>query len=604
MTDATYTLKRRALTQTEVIPVEARIVDDGSLFVDFGKAAFGTLLVPLPEDPNCDSVVVHLGEKLTTDGRIDRTPPGTVRYIRIEQKLNRNQNPCRIIIPADERNTSPAAIKMPSHIGEVYPFRYAEIEGASGIDPSSVRQVCVHYPFDENASSFKSSDPVLNAVWELCKYTIKATSFCGVYVDGDRERIPYEGDAYINQLGHYCVDCEYTLARYTQEYLLQYPTWPTEWQFHSIMMAWEDYMYTGDITSLETFYDELCIKTLIDLARDDGLISTESELCTKDFEKRLHLHHPHYVFGHGLRDLVDWPPGSFAEGGQGERDGHEMLPINTVVNAFHYRALVLMSRIAAVLERVEDQQRFAKQALRAKSTINRLLFDNERGVYVDGEGSGHASLHSNMFTIAFGLVPEEQRQKVVSFVKSRGMACSVYGAQFLLEALYLNNEDTYALDLLMAQHDRSWWNMIQVGSTITMEAWDWKYKNNLDWNHAWGAAPANIIPRFLMGVRPLEPGFRKILIQPQPGALESAKMKLPTMRGPVVVRFENSPKESFILEVDIPDGMTARIDLPQLGQCGTNVIVDGKSLSGVVTGKFVTIEQIGSGYHTLKRKRD
>jgi len=572
------------------MPVETRTVDGGALFVDFGKAAFGTLLVPLPGDPNCDSVVVHLGEKLTGDGRIDRTPPGAVRYRRIEQKLDGCRNPCRIVIPPDERNTRPAAIKMPSHVGEVYPFRYAEIEGAPGLDPSTVRQVCVHYPFDEDASSFKSADPVLNAVWELCKYTIKATSFCGVYVDGDRERIPYEGDAYINQLGHYCVDREYALARYTLEYLIQHPTWPTEWQFHSVMMAWEDYMYTGNTQSLETFYDDLCVKTLIGLARDDGLVSTESELCTKEFEERLHLYHSRYIFGHGLRDLVDWPPGSFAEGGQGERDGHEMLPINTVVNAFHYRALVLMSRIASVLERPEDQQRFAEQAVRVKTTVNRLLFDNERGVYVDGEDSGHASLHSNMFALVFGLVPEKQRQRVASFVRSRGMACSVYGAQFLLEALYLNGEEAYALSLLTAQNDRSWWNMIRVGSTITMEAWDWKYKNNLDWNHAWGAAPANIIPRFLMGIRPLQPGCRKILIQPRPGALESAEMKLPTMRGSVVVRFENRPNRPFTLEVEIPDGMTARIALPQLGRCGTNVIVDGKSLSGVVTGKFVTIE--------------
>ena len=34
--------------------------------------------------------------------------------------------------------------------------------------------------------------------------------------------------------------------------------------------------------------------------------------------------------------------------------------------------------------------------------------------------------------------------------------------------------------------------MIEVGSTMTLEAWDAKYKPNLTWNHAWGAAPANI----------------------------------------------------------------------------------------------------------------
>ena len=67
--------------------------------------------------------------------------------------------------------------------------------------------------------------------------------------------------------------------------------------------------------------------------------------------------------------------------------------------------------------------------------------------------------------------------------------------------------------------------MIELGSTMTLEAWDVKYKGNLTWNHAWGAAPANIVPRFLMGVRPLTPGYERILVQPQP-----ARQLLPAHR--------------------------------------------------------------------------
>jgi hypothetical protein len=601
--DATYTIKPSSLTQTMVAPVETRIVNEGTLLVDFGKAAFGTLQVNLPSAGERGSIVVHLGEKLGPDGRIERSPEGTVRYLRIKQTLDPAQTICRIVIPTDERNTGPAAIKMPPHIGEVTPFRYAEIEHGASLDPAAIRQVFVHYPFNDQASSFQSSNSVLDDVWDLCKHTIKATTFCGVYVDGDRERIPYEGDAYINQLGHYCVDREYALARYTHEYLIQHPTWPTEWQFHSVFMAWEDYMYTGETQSLETFYDDLCVKTLIGLARPDGLVSTESELCTREFEQHLHFHNPSYIFGHGLRDLVDWPPGSFNRGGQGERDDHDMRPVNTVINAFHCQALVLMSRIAEVLCRLDDCRRFADAAARVKAALNRLLFDAERGVYLDGEGSAHASLHSNMFMLAFGLVPRERIPSVVSFVKSRGMACSVYAAQFLLEALYLNDEDDYALDLLTATHDRSWWNMIRIGSTMTLEAWDWKYKNNLDWNHAWGAVPANIIPRFLMGLRPLEPGLAKILVQPRPGNLASAQIKFPTCLGPVLARFENRPGESFVLEVSIPEGMTARIDLPRLNQGKPEVLVDGESRRAMASGPFLSLDVIESGEHCLKVTR-
>ena len=592
-----YTVERTPLVQRGAPPVETRLTDDGTLFIDFGKAAFGTVLVPSSSTQQ-GLLVVHLGEKLAF-GRIDRNPPGTVRYIRIEQARKGGADFDRIAIPPDARNTGLGAVVMPGEIGEVYPFRYAEIERAVGIDPSRVRQIRVHYPFDDSASSFDSSDAVLNAVWDLCKYSIKATTFCGLYVDGDRERIPYEGDAYINQLAHYCVDREYALARYTHEYLLQHPTWPTEWQMHSVMIAWSDYMYTAETSSLEAFYDDLCVKTLIDLARDDGLISTESELCTREFEERLHLYYPGYIFDHGLRDLVDWPPGSFTAGGQGERDGHDMRAVNTVVNAFHYRALVLMSRIAQILGRADDRSRFANQADVVRATINRLLYDRERGVYIDGEGSDHASLHSNMFALAFDLVPESRRPSVISFVKSRGMACSVYGAQFLLEALYRHGEGRYAFELLTAQHDRSWWHMIASGSTITMEAWDHKYKNNLDWNHAWGAAPANIIPRYLLGIRPLEPGFAKVLIQPQPGPLEQVSGTMPTIRGPIKVSLQNTEVQPLELRIDIPTRVTAKVGLPVRHRESTTLVLDGKQAVARLEGGYLFLDNIGSGIHVL-----
>jgi alpha-L-rhamnosidase len=458
----------------------------------------------------------------------------------------------------------------------------------------------VHYPFDDSASSFQCSDHILNAVWNLCKYSIKATTFCGVYVDGDRERIPYEGDAYINQLCHYCVDREYSLARYTHEYLLQHPTWPTEWQLHSVMMAWADYLYTGEITSLEAFYDDLCVKTLMGLGREDRLISTETEFCNRDFEERLHLYHPNYIFDHGLRDLVDWPPGSFTDGGQGERDNHEMLPVNTVVNAFHCHALRLMSRVAQALGSTDDQERFSIQADLVYNSINRLLFDHTRGIYVDGEGSKHSSLHSNMFMLAFDLVPDDRRASVVSFVKSRGMACSVYGAQYLLEALYRNGEDQYALELMTAQHDRSWWNMIQCGSTITMEAWDLKYKNNLDWNHAWGAAPANIIPRFVLGVRPLKPGFSKLLIQPQPGSLKRISGTVPTIRGPVTVSLETTQASSYKMRVVIPTDTTAQIGLRLRKDNSIALIVDGMKVDAHPEDEYLLLDDVKPGTHVLE----
>lgn len=594
-----HTVKLKPLQETEVKPAAVRRLADQSLFLDFGKAVFGTLL--FKPAPLTSALVVHLGEKLDGAGRIERNPPGTIRYRRIGQPVVPGAESCRVAIPPDGRNTAQNAIRMPAETGEVLPFRYAEIEDAAAIDPATVRQIFVHYPFDDSAAAFESSDPTLNAVWELCKHTIKATTFCGVYVDGDRERIPYEGDAYINQLGHYCMDHEYGFARFSHEYMMQNPTWCSEWHLHSVMMAWADYLYSGESASLEMFHDDLRAKTLIDFAREDGLISVAPELRTREMEQRLEPHFARGVIRRDIRDVMDWPPGSFTDGGTGERDNHDMLPINTVTNAFHCQALKLMAQIAAVLGRAADRNRFAARAAQVAARINAILFDPGRGVYVDGEGSRHASLHSNMFMLAFGLVPQERRRRVVEFVKSRGMACSVYGAQHLLEALYLNDEDHYALELMTARHDRSWWNMIAVGSTMTLEAWDLKYKKNLDWNHAWGAAPANIVGRHLLGVRPLEPGFARTLIQPRPGALAWVRGTVPTPLGPVAVALEGNRQSAFELTVEIPAGMTARIGLPRRAGAAGQLVVDGHPVATEAAGGHLFADIAAPGHHQVTR---
>ena len=75
-----------------------------------------------------------------------------------------------------------------------------------------------------------------------------------------------------------------------------------------------------------------------------------------------------------------------------------------------------------------------------------------------------------MFPLAFGLVEDKNIESVLKFIRSRGMACSVYGSQFLLDGVYDAGDDDYGLQLLSSIGERSWYNMIRKGSTISMEA--------------------------------------------------------------------------------------------------------------------------------------
>ena len=337
-------------------------------------------------------------------------------------------------------------------------------------------------------------------------------------------------------------------------------TVPTEWILHTVPMFYYDFMYTGNIESVKKYYEELKHKTLIALSREDGLIS--SKKCTDEIMTNLGFSSAK----ERLRDIVDWPPSQKdtewkLATPEGKRDGYEMVEINTVVNAFYYQELKCMSELAGRLGKNEDSVFYQKQALKVKKTFNEKLLNKSTGIYRDGESSQHSSLHANMMALAFNLVPEENKKAVIDFIKSHGMACSVYGAQYLLEGLYNAGEADYAFSLLTATDNRSWWNMIKTGSTITMEAWGMKYKPNSDWNHAWGAAPANIIPRYVWGIAPVEPGYAKAIFKPQLSSLKYSKITVPIIRGNIETEFIVTGKTKEY-SITIPANMECDFVLP------------------------------------------
>lgn len=547
LTSLAYGQPRSPLASSKDAPVLVLQKGAGHWFIDFGRAAFGNAEIFSPSNSEIASVTLHLGEAVSATNTVNRAPGGTVRYQRHQITLAPSQAARPTLTWKPPGWMKSGWLPLPSGMTEVMPFRYVEIEGAPAwFSAAQIRRISWSVPFDDTASSFKSSNPQLDGVWELCKYSIKATTFLGLYVDGDRERMPYEADALLNQLSHYCVDDEYQMARLTHEYLLAHPTWPTEWRLQSVMIGWLDFLWSGDDASLRQHYDTLKSRAMIERRTADGLF-------------RGYLSRGQSP---GLEDIVDWPAI--------ERDGYDMnVAAKAVVTAFHYQALVLLQKIALHLDKHDDAREFAALAQVTYQTCNEKLWDEARGCYVDGidpntgQRSSHAAAHASFFPLALGLVPPDRVPRVAAFLKSRGMVCSVYGAQFFLEALYAAGEADYALQLLTTNSLRSWRNMSEkLDSTITLEAWDPSLKPNLDWNHAWGAAPANLIPRGLMGIEPLEPGFARFRVRPQTASLREATLKLPSPKGPITLAIRRPVESQWQAEIEVPQHTHAEFHLP------------------------------------------
>lgn len=530
-------------------PKSMNLVRD-TLLLDFGNDDFGQFSMKCNAFIEKDCLTLHIGEQLL-NGHINSRPCGEVRYVEYNVELKSGYNRYKVEFTPNPRNTDPNSqngvvpVLMPSYIGEVLPFRYVQVDNYKNpLHYNNFSREVVYYPFDTTESFFYCSDTVINKVWNLCKHTLKATTFAGVFVDGDRERVTYEGDTYINELSYFAVSSEYSIVRNTLERLLTHSTWPTEWMLIMLPVVYNYYLYTGDINFLRTYYDELRIRTLSFMADSNDYLLYTGEVRT-DLD----------AFGSKkiyLQDIIDWPPNM--------RDDYSIHNCNSAPNAFYYNALNFFSKIADILDNKFDAERFYKLSEKVKHSFNKAFLLGTR-LYADNAYSNNSSLHSNMMPLAFGLAPDSCCKKIVNYLLDKGMKCSPFGAQFLLDALFENNGEHSGVSIIADTSMQSWYGMLRRGSTMTTEVWNDQDKSNADWNHPWGTAPTNVIMRKVMGIEPLEAGFGKVRICPKIGYLTSAVIKVPTPKGAVEVSVSKESKNNLMI-VTIPANMTAEVWVP------------------------------------------
>jgi hypothetical protein len=210
-----------------------------------------------------------------------------------------------------------------------------------------------------------------------------------------------------------------------------------------------------------------------------------------------------------------------------------------VPNVYRFEALKAMHSLTG-------NGKYLAEAENLKKSIRQNFIKDGR--FVDSLDSDHTAIHTAMFALYSGLAEADEIDRMKDVISERGMACSVYCAQFLVETCFANGMAEHAIDLMRSDSDRSWFNMLRAGATMSMESWGGK--KNQDWSHAWGAAPANLIPRCLCGIRPLKPGFSEFIVAPEPGDLEFFSYLQPTVYGGVKVEYHRGSG----VKVTLPDG--------------------------------------------------
>lgn len=528
----------------------------GHYFIDFGRTWLGGVQLTLDAE-EAGQIEVLYGEEL-------EDADSSANTVRWRMRTGNNYR--------DTYTYKPGAQQLQNW--GMRAFRYVEIVGAPhDMTSENIQATALIHPFDASVAQFSSDDSDLVDVWQLSKNTIEALNG-NLYVDTwTRERINYEADSFIQLQSNLYLDEDPSLGWYSMEYLLTRRTWPTEWPMYVVLGMHELWQATGDSSIFDGVYDKLLTKLPQQyLEEETGLIRKQSgsdggNSKTDD-------------------DIVDWPAG--------ERDGYQFREYNTVVNALAYEAYRNMAEIAEEVGRMDDAEEFRNIAQRMKESINEHLYDPDKGAYRDGMDGDHVTtdhwaLHASVWPQAFGITPEEERERVGEYLADKGMQCSVYCAPFLLKALYDGEQGDSAYQLLTSTDTRSWLNMIAQGAGATMEAWDTSLKSNTSFSHPWASSPAFMIPRGMFGIRPLEPGYEAFSVKPQPGGLNHGEITVPTPRGLVYSAFNRVGEETDLM-VQVPHSATAVVQVPSQGATDNEVYVNGESVQGVPSGEYLEVE--------------
>ena len=273
----------------------------------------------------------------------------------------------------------------------------------------------------------------------------------------------------------------------------------------------------------------------------------------------------------------------------------------SIATAFYYLDVSVMTRVAAVLGRGDDEARFSRLAARIKQAFNERFYDPVCGYYDGGIQSAQA------WPLVFGLVPDNEVDKVTGFLvglvgdRQRRLTTGYTSTKFAIQALSRAGRNDIVWQRAIATDYPSWGYMLRRHRTTSCERWDGERGS---FNHApLGAAIDEWFYADLAGIRPdiNAPGYERIVFKPYiPPGLTWARASLQTMRGRVATGWEQHDGQ-VRLEITVPANSRGVVHIP----CGNAITEGGRpaaeadGITEIGTAETETIFEIGSGEYSF-----
>lgn len=449
-------------------------------------------------------------------------------------------------------------------------FRYTEIKGVSKKpDGDMIKAVLVATDIQEKGS-FSCSDPILNKMHSISKWTI-ADNIHGIPEDcPHREKCGWLGDAH--------AFCEYALYNYDmypfyKKYMedirtqmrpvkgqnnpdikYQVPTMiapgkrtstiaKLDWGVATMYLPWYNYLYYGDDAIVKDYYTDM-----------KGL--TNYYLSFKD---------KNGIIQNGMGD---WCPPRWDR-----RKNPSAMECDPVIsaNAYFYDILGVMQRFAKINNDTSFEKQMQKEKEELKSAFNNAFLED-----IPKTGfKWYASQTATVMALQFGMVPDPEIKNVVNGlvyditeVKGGHHSTGIHGNRYIYTVLTKHGKADLAHQILTTPEFPSQTYIMNYGFTTWPERqFEWEKMENLtnSLNHPMHSGFAAYFYESLGGIKSSTNavGYKEFIVNPQfPKKITQTTVKIPTPYGTIYNSW-NLNDTTFSMTLEVPFNTKARVILSQ-----------------------------------------
>jgi alpha-L-rhamnosidase len=403
------------------------------------------------------------------------------------------------------------------------------------------------YPL-EMESSFTASDPRLEAVLPIL---VRGMQMCSNETFFDcpyYEELEYAGDTRLESLVTFCMTRDSRLVRKALRMFdssrlasgLTQSRYPSRvMQIIAPFALWwvmmvRDYAYWRDDIG---FVRGLMPGVRATLAGFDRFIAADG-----------------LFYGPEGWNTFDWVPEWEADAGV-PPDGH-----SGASGALNWQLVYTLLQGADLEDRLGEAalaQHFRSRALALARAAAQAFWDPARGLYADDLSHSHFSEHTQCMALLSeslypGLVDEQQKAGIsAGLLADPGLSrTTIYFSHYLFETYRLLG----AIDRLFERFSL-WDQLLELGFKTPVEMPEPSRSDC----HAWGSHPLFHYFATLLGIRPADTGFHRVLIQPQLGPLRSAAGSLVHPAGGVIHTAFWREGERLHCQISLPEEVTGEL---------------------------------------------